>query len=48
MDFPIKLATIRMGLSIICFNGSHVEFRNKYVLQSLKIAFIIANGADPN
>ena len=41
MDFPI-----RMGLSIICFKGSQVDFCNKYVLQWLKIAFIIANSAD--
>ena len=40
MDFPIHIATIRMGLSIICFKGSQVDFPNKYVLQSLKIAFI--------
>ena len=36
-----------MGPSIICFKGSHVDFPNKYVLQSLNIAFIIANTADP-
>ena len=48
MDFPIQIATIRMGLSIICFKGSQVDFPNKYVLQSLKVAFIIANSADPN
>ena len=41
-------ATIRMGLSIICFKGSQVDFPNKYVLQSLNIAFIIANSADPD
>ena len=35
-----------MGLSIICFQGSQVDFPNKYVLQSLNIAFIIANNAD--
>ena len=47
MEFPIQIATIRMGLSIISFKGSQVDFSNKYVLQSLKIAFIIANSADP-
>ena len=41
-------ATITMGLSIICFKGSQVDFLNKYVLQCLKIAFIIANSADPD
>ena len=30
------------------FKGSQVDFRNKLVLQSLKIAFIIANSADPD
>ena len=47
-DFPIQTATIRMGLSIICFKGSQVDFPNKCVLQSLNIAFIIANSADPD
>ena len=37
-----------MGLSIICFEGSQVDFPNKCVLQSLNIAFIIANIADPD
>ena len=48
MDFPIQIATIRMGFSFICFKGSKADFPNKYVLQSLNIAFIIANSADPN
>ena len=48
IDFPIQIATIRMGLSIICFKGSRVDFTNKCVLQSLNIAFIIANSADPD
>ena len=37
-----------MGLSIICFKGSQVDFPNERVLQSLNIAFIIANSADPD
>ena len=45
IDFPIQIATIRMGLSIICFKGSQVDFPNKCVLQSLNIEFIIANCA---
>ena len=48
MDFPIQIAPMRIGSSIICFKGSQVDFPNKYVLQSLKIAFIIANSADPD
>ena len=47
MDFLIQIATIMMGLSIICFKGLQGDFRNKYVLQSLQIAFIIANSGDP-
>ena len=46
IDFPIQIATIRMGLSIIYFKGSQVDFPNKCVLQSLNIEFIIANSAD--
>ena len=25
IDFPVQIATIRMGLSIICFKGSQVD-----------------------
>ena len=32
IDFPIQIATIRMGLSIICFKGSQVDFPNTCVL----------------
>ena len=48
MDFPMQIATIRMRLSNLCFKGSQVDFPNKYVLQSLKIMFIIANSAGPD
>ena len=48
MDFPIQIAIIKMGLTIICFKGSQVDFPNKYVLQSHNIALIIANIADPD
>ena len=34
-----------MGLSIICVKGSQVGFLYKCVLQSLNIAFSIANSA---
>ena len=37
-----------MGLSIICFKGSQVDFLNKCVLQSLNIAVIKANSEDPD
>ena len=48
MDFPVQIATIRMRLTIICFKRSQVDFPNKYELQSLIIAVIIANSADPD
>ena len=32
IDFPIQTATIRIGLFIICFKGSHVDVPNKGVL----------------
>ena len=48
MDFPIQIATIKVGLSIICFKGSKVDFPNKYLLHSMKISFIVANSADPD
>ena len=32
IDFPIQIATIRMGLSIICFEGLQVDFPNACVL----------------
>ena len=48
IGFPIQIATIRIGLSIICFKGSQLDFPNKCVLQSLNIGFIIANSADPD
>ena len=44
-DFHIQIATIRIGLSIICFKGSPVDFPDN-VYFSLNIAFIIANSAD--
>ena len=43
IDFPIQIATF----SILCFMVSQVDFPNKCVLQSLNIAFITANSADP-
>ena len=48
IDFPIQIATIRIRLSIICFERLQVDFPNKCVLQSLDIAFIIENSADPD
>ena len=44
INFPIKIATF----PIVCLKVSQVDFPNKCVLQSLYIAFIIANSADPD
>ena len=46
--FPLQIATIKMGFSIIYFEGSKVDFPNKCVPQSLNIAFIKSNSADPD
>ena len=48
MDFPIQIATIRMGLSIICYMGPQVDFPNKYVLLSISENCIYLSSADPD
>ena len=45
IDFRVQIGSLT--LSILCFKVSQVDFPNKCVLQSLNIAFIIANSADP-
>ena len=45
MDFPIQMATKRMGLS---FKGATGRSFQINVFQSLKIVLIIANSADPD
>ena len=47
MDFPIHIDTISMGLQIVYFKGSQVEYLNYDVFLSLKIVLILANNADP-
>ena len=47
MDFPIHIDTISMGLPIVYFKGSQVEFSLLCFL-SLKVALILANSADPD
>ena len=47
IDFPIQVATIRIGLSIMFYKGSQVDFPNKCVLQSLKIAFYHSKQSRP-
>ena len=46
MDFPIHIDTISMGLPIVHFKGSQVEFYN--AILSLKVILILANSADPD
>ena len=36
------------GIAHYVFSGSQVDFSNKFVLQSLNIAFIIEKSADPD
>ena len=50
MEFPIQIATIKMGIRDcpLCILKGSQTFPNKYVLQSLNIVFIIANSADPD
>ena len=48
MDFPIHIDTISMGLPIVYFKGSQVDFLNYDVFLSLKIILIFANSADPD
>ena len=50
MDFPIHIDTIIMGLSIVYFKGSQVDFLNYqvHVFQFGKVVLILANSADPD
>ena len=46
---PIYIDTISMGLSILYFKGSQVEFFLNYsVFLSLKVVLILANSVDPD
>ena len=46
MDFPIHSDTLSMGLPIVHFKGSQVEFSIFDVLLSLKVVLILANSAE--
>ena len=48
IDFPIHIDTICMGLPIVYFKGSQVEFLMYDVFCSLKVVLIIANSVDPD
>ena len=48
MDCPVHIDTISMGLSIVHFKGSRVEFSKFfYVFLSPKIVLILADSVDP-
>ena len=48
MGFPIQIDSIRMGMSILYFKGSHVRIPNNERFLSLKIVFIVAYSAVPD
>ena len=48
MNFPIHSDTKSMGLSIVYFKGSQVNFSKYDVFLSLKVVLILANSADPD
>ena len=49
MYFPIHIDTRGMGMSIVHFKWSWVEFFLNYdVFLSLKVVLILANNADPD
>ena len=46
MDFPIHIDTISMGMSIVYFKGSLVEFSKLWLFLSLEVVLILAKSAD--
>ena len=48
MGFLIYIDTISMGLPIVYFKGTRVNFLNYVVFLSLNIVLILANSADPD
>ena len=48
MDYPIYIDTISIGLPIVKFKGSQVDFQNYDVTLSLRVVLILANSADPD
>ena len=48
MDFPIHIDTISMGMSIVYFKGSLVEFSKLSLYLSLEVVLILAKSADPD
>ena len=51
IEFPIHIDTISMGLPIVYFKGSQVEFSkllSTCVFLSLKVVLILTNSVDPD
>ena len=48
MDFPVHIDTVSMGLPIMYFKRSQVEFLIYDVFLSLKVVFILVNSSDPD
>ena len=48
MNVPIKINTIRLGLSIIYFKRSQVEIPKFRILRLVRIVFILDYSADPD
>ena len=48
MDLSIHINTKSMGVLIMYFKGSQVEFLNYCVFLSLKVVLILANSVDPD
>ena len=46
MDFPIHSDTICLGLPVVYFKRSQVEFLNFQVFLSLKVVLVLASSAD--
>ena len=48
MGFPKHSYTISMGLPIVYFEETKIEFKNCVVLLSMKVVLILAISADPD
>ena len=48
MEFPIKIDTVKLGLSIVAIEGSQVTISKNIMILSLKIAFGLGNCVDPD
>ena len=48
MDVPIHIVTASMGLPIVYFKGSQVNFSHYDVVLSLEAVLILANSTDPD